>query len=78
MDISTLTNLITAFRAETRQDSITPDSLEQLLQKIVNVLEQASDTATLQQIVQWKNLITAIDSVLKTFLSVRMTETMSI
>ena len=31
----------------------------------MNVLEQASDTATLQQIVQWKNLITAIGSVLK-------------
>ena len=65
MDISTLTNLITAFRTETRQDSITPDSLGQLLQKIVNVLEQASDTSTLQQIVQWKNLVTAIGSVLK-------------
>ena len=65
MDITTLTSLINTFRAETKQDSITPDSLGQLLQKIVNVLEQASDTATLQQIVQWKNLITAIGSVLK-------------
>ena len=27
MDISSLTNLITAFRAETRQNSITPDTL---------------------------------------------------
>lgn len=65
MDITTLTSLINTFRAETKQDSITPDSLGQLLQKIVNVLEQASDTATLQLIVQWKNLITAIGSVLK-------------
>ena len=51
MDITTLTSLINTFRAETKQDSITPDSLGQLLQKIVNVLEQASDTATLQLIV---------------------------
>ncbi len=29
MDISTLTSLINTFRAETKQDSITPDSLGQ-------------------------------------------------
>ena len=38
MDITTLTSLINTFRAETKQDSITPDSLGQLLQRIVNVL----------------------------------------
>lgn len=65
MDISTLTNLINAFRAENRQDAITPDTLGQLLQKIVNVLEQAGDSATIQQISQWKNMITAFGSVLK-------------
>ena len=40
MDISTLTSLISAFRAETRTDSITPDTLGQLLQKIVNKMEE--------------------------------------
>ena len=34
MDITTITQLINAFRAETAQDAITPDSLGQLLQKI--------------------------------------------
>ena len=38
MDITTLTSLINTFRAETKQDSITPDSLGLLLQRIVNVL----------------------------------------
>lgn len=42
MDISTLTSLISAFRAETRTDSITPDTLGQLLQKIVNKMEEES------------------------------------
>lgn len=64
MDISTLTSLINTFRAETKQDSITPDSLGQLLQRIVNVLGQASDTSTVQQITQWKNTISSIGAVL--------------
>lgn len=38
MDISNLTNLITAFRAESRQNTISPDTLGNLLQKIVNVI----------------------------------------
>ena len=49
MDITTLTSLINTFRAETKQDSITPDSLGQLLQRIVNVLGQASETSAVQQ-----------------------------
>jgi len=50
MDISTLTNLIDAFRAETRTNSITPDTLGQLLQKIVNLLENAAEATTVQQL----------------------------
>ena len=65
MDISTLSNIITAFRAETRQDAITPDSLGQLLQKIVNVLEQAGEDSTVQQILQWKSTVGAVGTVLK-------------
>ena len=45
MDITTLTSLINTFRAESKQDSITPDSLGQLLQRIVNVLGQASEAS---------------------------------
>lgn len=50
MDITTLTSLINTFRAETKQDSITPDSLGQLLQKIVNLLENAAEATTVQQL----------------------------
>jgi len=64
MDITTLTSLINTFRAETKQDSITPDSLGLLLQRIVNVLGQASETSAVQQITQWKNTISSIGAVL--------------
>ena len=64
MDISTLTSLINTFRAETKQDSITPDSLGQLLLRIVNVLGQVSETSAVQQITQWKNTISSIGAVL--------------
>ena len=64
MDITTLTSLINTFRAETKQDGITPDSLRQLLQRIANLLGQASDTSAVQQITQWKHAITSIGAVL--------------
>ena len=64
MDITTLTSLINTFRAETRTNSITLDSLGQLLQRIVNVLGQASETSAVQQITQWKNTISSIGAVL--------------
>lgn len=65
MDISNLTNLITAFRAQTQSNSITPDSLGQLLQKIVNVLENAAEYTTVQQLEDWEGSITGLGSVLK-------------
>ena len=39
--LSNLTELINAFRAETRQDAITPDSLGSLLQRMVDTLRKA-------------------------------------
>ena len=44
--ISNLIELITAFRAETRQDAITPDSLGSLLQRMVETLRKAWGAAT--------------------------------
>ena len=64
MDISNLTNLITAFRAQTQSNSITPDSLGQLLQKIVNVLENAAEYTSVQQLEDWEGSITGLGSVL--------------
>jgi hypothetical protein len=64
MDISTLTNLIDAFRAETRTNSITPDTLGQLLQKIVNLLENAAEATAVQQLEDWEGSLTGLGSVL--------------
>ncbi len=44
IDISNLTSLITAFRQETEQGSITPETLGSLLQAIANELKHASST----------------------------------
>ena len=51
MDISNLTSLINALRAETQEDSITPESLGALLQRIVDVLGDAASDFTMQQFV---------------------------
>jgi len=64
MDISTLTSLITSFRAETRQNAITPESLGALLQKIADVLEEAAEGSDVQQILNWKDIATGIGNVL--------------
>lgn len=64
MDISTLTNLINAFRAETRTNSITPDTLGQLLQRIANVLENAAEYTAVQQLEDWEGSLTGMGEVL--------------
>ena len=56
MDISNLTSLINALRAETQEDSITPESLGALLQRIVDVLGDAASDFTVQQLVQWQHI----------------------
>ena len=65
MDITTLTQLIEAFRAETQQNAITPDSLGQLLQKIVNLLGDAADSSTMQTLTTWMNNLTGSQSLVK-------------
>ena len=65
MDITTITQLIDAFRAETAQDAITPDSLGQLLQKIVNLLGDAADTGTVQQLTSWMNNLSGAQSLIR-------------
>ena len=42
IDISNLTSLITAFRQETEQGSISPETLGALLQAIANQLQNAT------------------------------------
>ena len=44
--ISKVVELISAFRAETRQDAITPDSLGSLLLRMINALRYAWSSST--------------------------------
>ena len=44
--ISNIVELISAFRAETRQDAITPDSLDSLLLRMINALRYAWSSST--------------------------------
>lgn len=46
MDISNQTSLINALRAESQEDSITPEALGALLQRIVDVLGDAASDFT--------------------------------
>lgn len=64
MDISNLTSLINALRAETQEDSITPESLGALLQRIVDVLGDAASDFTVQQLEQWQHIIQMYTSVI--------------
>ena len=44
--ISRVVEMISAFRAETRQDAITPDSLGSLLLRMINALRYAWSSST--------------------------------
>ena len=64
MDISSITSLISTFRAETHEEAITPESLGALLQKIADALGTASletDVAALQS---WRTGLAKIGNVL--------------
>lgn len=69
MDLSTLTSLISAFRAETREDSITPESLGALLQRIVNEFASSANSGQSQSSSDWtwcKNQIQQINGQINT------------
>jgi hypothetical protein len=67
MDITSLTSLINAFRAETKTDAITPESLGQLLQKIVNLLGEAGGNADIKNLKDWKTALAAVGFIVKDF-----------
>ena len=50
IDITNLTSLITAFRQETEQGSISPETLGALLQAIANQLKDASNDTDLSKL----------------------------
>lgn len=57
MDTTALSQLISALRAETQEESISPESLGTLLQKIVDLLSNAGDQATVDVLNTWKNAV---------------------
>ena len=62
IDVSNLNSLITALRAETAKDAISPDSLGSLLQKITDVLATAAEDRDMSVIANWKSLVSGISS----------------
>ncbi|MGM9714350.1 MAG: hypothetical protein ACI4TM_11225 [Candidatus Cryptobacteroides sp.] len=62
IDVSNLNSLITALRAETAKDAISPDSLGSLLQKITDVIASAAKDSDVSDITNWKSLLSAISS----------------
>ncbi len=62
IDVSTLNSLITALRAETAKDAISPDSLGSLLQKITDVLTTAAKDSDMSEIANWKTALATITS----------------
>lgn len=62
IDVSNLNSLITALRAETAKDAISPDSLGSLLQKITDVLATAAKDSDMSVIANWKSLVSGISS----------------
>lgn len=54
MDITRITSLIDAFRAEARQNTISPETLGNLLQKIVNLLKLAATSQEIQTVMEGK------------------------
>ena len=64
MDISSLTTLISTFRAETLEDAVTPESLGALLQKIADALANASLQTDMTSIQAWRTTIANIGEII--------------
>jgi hypothetical protein len=64
MDISSLTTLISTFRAETLEDAVTPESLGSLLQKIADALANASLQTDMTSIQAWRTTIANIGEII--------------
>ena len=60
MNTENLSSLISALRNETQADSISPDSLGSILQKIAQLLEQAALSDEVHSLLQWRSQIMAL------------------
>lgn len=63
LDTNSITALITALRAETSKDSISPESLGSILQKITDLLATAAESNDVAALQSWKKIVTSIKAV---------------
>ena len=64
MDISSLTNLITTFRNETQEESISPEVLGALLQRIVDVIANTAQQSDVASLAAWRTALQNLGSML--------------
>lgn len=64
MDISSLTNLITSFRNETQEESISPEVLGALLQRIADVIANTARQSDVASLASWRTAIQNLGSML--------------
>lgn len=64
MDISSLTNLITTFRNETQEESISPEVLGALLQRIADVIANTAQQADVASLAAWRTALQNLGSML--------------
>lgn len=62
VDITTLTQLITTFKQETREESVTVEVLGSLLQKIVDLLGTTALLSDVSSIAAWRNLFAKLNT----------------
>lgn len=62
VDISTITQLITTFKQETREESVTVDVLGSLLQKIVDLLGTTALQSDVSTIANWRALFVKLNT----------------
>ncbi len=67
MDVTNITSLINALRAETAYAAITPESLGSLLLKMTEAIGKASSNADVTNIKTWKTAIQKITEVITSF-----------
>ena len=64
MDINILTKLITTFRAETKENAISPEVLGALLQRIADILGNAAEKKDFSSVTSWLNAFLKLGSML--------------
>ena len=64
MDISSLTNLISSFRNETQEESISPEVLGALLQRIADVIANTAQQSDVASLAAWRTALQNLGSML--------------